>query len=67
VENLEKYGVLKVDPVSDNQRTFILYLPFDEETMAKAEYQKPEKPSRKTPLRSRLMKKGQKKELKKPS
>jgi hypothetical protein len=46
VENLEKYGVLKVDPVSDNQRTFILYLPFDEETMAKAEYQKPEKPQK---------------------
>ncbi|HRQ70473.1 MAG TPA: hypothetical protein PLW78_09265, partial [bacterium] len=43
VENLEKYGVLKVEQVSDNQKTFILYVPFDEETMVKAEYQKPEK------------------------
>ncbi|MDX9805027.1 MAG: hypothetical protein RBT87_04250 [bacterium] len=47
VENLEKYGVLKVEQVSDNQKTFILYVPFDEETMVKAEYQKPEKPQQK--------------------
>ncbi len=49
VENLEKYGVLKIEQVSDNQKTFILYVPFDEENMAKAEYQKPEKSQQKKP------------------
>jgi len=30
---LEAYGLLEVETVSDNQRTYILYLPFDEDLM----------------------------------
>jgi len=61
VENLEKYGVLKVEQVSDNQKTFILYVPFDEETMAKAEYQKPEKTQQKK-VEKKPVKKGDEEE-----
>lgn len=61
VENLEKYGVLKVEQVSDNQKTFILYVPFDEETMVKAEYQKPEKPQQKK-VEKKPVKKGDEEE-----
>ena len=32
-DRLEAYGLLHVETVSDNQRTYILYLPFDEELM----------------------------------
>jgi len=61
VENLEKYGVLKVEQVSDNQKTFILYVPFDEETMVKAEYQKPEKTQQKK-VEKKPVKKGDEEE-----
>ena len=61
VENLEKYGVLKVEQVSDNQKTFILYVPFDEETMVKAEYQKPEKTQQKK-VEKKPVKKGEEEE-----
>ena len=37
MENLEKYGLLSIDQVSENQRTFIVYLPFDEELYSKVE------------------------------
>lgn len=43
IANLEDYGLMKVEQVSDNQRTFILYVPFDEETMTVSEMQKTEK------------------------
>lgn len=32
-EKLEAYGLLEIETVSDNQRTYILYMPFDEELM----------------------------------
>jgi hypothetical protein len=39
MENLEKYGLLAIDQVSENQRTFIIYLPFDQELYSKVETQ----------------------------
>lgn len=47
IQNLQSYGVIDVDQVSDNQKTFILYIPFDEESMIKAEISKSEKPQKK--------------------
>ncbi|HNW81448.1 MAG TPA: hypothetical protein PKG52_01025 [bacterium] len=44
IENLEAYGLINVEQVSDNQKTFILYIPFDENTMVISEMQKQEKP-----------------------
>jgi len=32
-DRLEAYGLLEIETVSDNQRTYILYMPFDEELM----------------------------------
>lgn len=32
-DRLQAYGLLEIETVSDNQRTYILYLPFDEELM----------------------------------
>ena len=43
IANLEAYGLMKVEQVSDNQRTFILYIPFDEETMSVSEMPRTEK------------------------
>lgn len=37
IAKIEKRGLIKTDTVSLNQSTFILYLPFDEDTMKKAE------------------------------
>lgn len=45
IGDLEAYGLIDVEQVSDNQKTFILYLPFDEETMMISEMQKQEKQS----------------------
>ncbi|MGI6395608.1 MAG: hypothetical protein ACOX2F_12940 [bacterium] len=53
IDNLQEYGVLKIEQVSDNQRIFVLYLPFDEETMTKSQNQKqkstPQKSEKKQP------------------
>lgn len=32
-DRLQAYGLLEIETVSDNQRTYILYMPFDEELM----------------------------------
>ncbi len=46
VERLSKMGLIKVEDVSDNQRTFVLYIPFNEEINTKAEtHQKSAKPA----------------------
>jgi hypothetical protein len=45
VNRLNGYGLIQVEEVSDNQRTFVLYIPFDEEknTKVDASEKKPEK------------------------
>lgn len=43
ISNLEAYGMISVEQVSDNQRTFILYVPFDDDSMIVSEMQKSEK------------------------
>ena len=40
---LEAYGLLHVETVSDNQKTYILYLPFDEELMKRTNASKAKK------------------------
>ena len=52
ISNLEAYGMINLEQVSDNQRTFILYVPFDEETMTVSEMQKTEKQPEKNEFRS---------------
>lgn len=37
IENLESFGFIDIDQVSDNQKTFILYIPFNEEQMIKVD------------------------------
>lgn len=49
IENLAAYGLIQIEQVSDNQRTFVQYLPFDEETMVKVEPSKPEAKQKKKP------------------
>lgn len=43
ISNLESYGLIEVEQVSDNQKTFILFIPFNEETMVVSEMSKTEK------------------------
>lgn len=43
IGNLEAYGLISIEQVSDNQNTFILYVPFDEDTMTVSEMNKIEK------------------------
>ena len=50
--NLMAYGLLLLEQLTENQKTFVLYVPFDEETMvklstAKKPEKKPEKPAKK--------------------
>ena len=50
--NLMAYGFLLIEKLTENQKTFVLYIPFDEETMvklstAKQPERKPEKPVKK--------------------
>jgi hypothetical protein len=40
MERLEKRGVLYIEDISENQKTFVLYMPFDEESMKKVSTQK---------------------------
>jgi hypothetical protein len=40
---LQAYGLLEIETVSDNQRTYILYLPFDEELMKRTNAAKAKK------------------------
>ena len=51
--NLAAYGLLLLEQLTENQKTFVLYVPFDEDTMvklstAKKPEKKPEKPVKKT-------------------
>lgn len=50
--NLAAYGLLLLEQLTENQKTFVLYVPFDEDTMvklstAKKPEKKPEKPVKK--------------------
>ena len=50
--NLAAYGLLLLEQLTENQKTFVLYVPFDEESMvklstAKKPEKKPEKPAKK--------------------
>ena len=50
--NLMAYGLLLLEKLTENQKTFVLYVPFDEDTMvklstAKQPEKKPEKPAKK--------------------
>jgi 3-oxoacyl-[acyl-carrier protein] reductase len=46
--NLAAYGLLLLEQLTENQKTFVLYVPFDEETMVKlSTAKKPEKESEK--------------------
>lgn len=50
--NLAAYGLLLLEQLTENQKTFVLYVPFDEDTMvklstAKKPEKKPEKPAKK--------------------
>ena len=50
--NLMAYGLLLIEKLTENQKTFVLYVPFDEETMvklstAKQPAKQPEKPKKK--------------------
>lgn len=50
--NLMAYGLLLLEKLTENQKTFVLYIPFDEETMvklstAKKPVKQPEKPVKK--------------------
>ena len=50
--NLMDYGLLLLEKLTENQKTFVLYIPFDEETMvklstAKKPVKQPEKPVKK--------------------
>ena len=50
--NLSAYGLLLLEQLTENQKTFVLYVPFDEDTMvklstAKQPERKPEKPVKK--------------------
>ena len=47
-ENLAAYGLLLIERLNETQRTFVLYIPFDEETMVRLEAAKqPAKPKKK--------------------
>ncbi|MBO4711702.1 hypothetical protein J5681_07300 [bacterium] len=50
--NLAAYGLLLLEQLTENQKTFVIYVPFDEDTMvklsvAKKPEKKPEKPAKK--------------------
>jgi len=49
IENLAAYGLIQIEQVSDNQKTFVQYIPFDEEAMVKVEPSKPEAKQKKKP------------------
>ena len=47
-DNLAAYGLLLIERLNETQRTFVLYVPFDEENMVKLDTAKqPEKPKKK--------------------
>lgn len=45
-KNLKEYGLLDIEQITDNQRTFTLYIPFDEEIMTKAEIKQNRQPKK---------------------